>query len=127
MSRLSSSSCSPRYHFATEATRSSSRGAVRAIHTPLDTMLAVMDRSSLSFDSVLRSSRRVLADIAALPRWSRVLMAVLVLAAWALAFPRGGAAALVVVVLCAVLVAVVAWRIADPADRRWVLLFALLA
>lgn len=63
----------------------------------------------------------------ALPRWSLVLAASLLVLAAALALPRGGPGALVMVVLCVVIATAIAELFAEPADRRWVLLFVVLA
>jgi hypothetical protein len=81
----------------------------------------------VSPDSVLRRSQRLRADLAALPRWVRLSAGLLLVAACVLAFPRGGPVASIASVLCAGVVVVVSYLVADPADRRWVLLWTLLA
>lgn len=90
-------------------------------------MLGAMNQRSVRIDSLLRAPRVLLAEVSALPRWSRLLAAVFLVAAWALAFPRGGPGAILVASLCIALVTIIAWVIADAADRRWVLLWVLLA
>jgi len=81
----------------------------------------------VSDKAALQSGHRLLAEVAALPRSSRVLVALFLLTALVAAFPRGGPGALVVILLCAAAAAVLAWVVADPRDRPWVLLWALLA
>jgi hypothetical protein len=82
---------------------------------------------SFRADSVLRSSRELLAEMAALPAWSRVLAGIFLICAMALAIPRGGPIASMAALLCVALVTALAWKIAEPQDRRWVLLWSLLA
>jgi hypothetical protein len=86
-----------------------------------------MYRPSISVDRVLRAPHRLIAEVAALPRWSRIVAAVLLVTAAALVFPRGGPVASGAAVLSAAVVIAIAWLVADPADRRWVLLWTVLA
>jgi hypothetical protein len=81
----------------------------------------------LTIGSLTGTIRRVFADVSALPRWARLVAAVFLALACATAYPRGGIAAGVAAILCAAIVTAIAWAIADPADRRWVLLWVLLA
>ncbi len=71
--------------------------------------------------------RSLVDELRGLPRLASVLSLLLVIAACALSVPRGGVGA-VVVVLASIVVALLFTRlIAEPSERRWVLLFALLA
>lgn len=90
-------------------------------------MVVPMYLPSMSIDSVLRAPRRLIAEVASLPRWSRIVAAVLLVVAATLVFPRGGPVASGAAVLCAAGVIAIAWLVAGPADRRWVVLWTLLA
>jgi len=81
-----------------------------------------------------RLSARILAwprpfvhEVSELPRWAQAVAGALVIAACALSAPRGGAGAVLVVLASVVLALLVTWLVAAPSERRWVLLFALLA
>jgi hypothetical protein len=75
----------------------------------------------------LMSARALLRELGSLPKWSLAAAALFQLAALAMAFPRGGVGAMLVALLGTAVVLTIASSVASPADRRWVLMWTLLA
>lgn len=94
---------------------------------PADTIDRPMSAVSTWYSGASRSTRLLAEEIRRAGRWPRIVAVVLLLAAGLLVLPRGGPGAILVTVGSVVIVALVAWAVAAPADRPWVLAIAVLA